>query len=227
MTWYQEFHKKSELKRALEIKPQAKVFIELADFFRKYRWQNKELIRRFCLIEMLMTHFEPDMNKTFNREIDDEHEAYMIIHYWVMKKLPSCHRCSCGAEGERSRYEHYYSEMFNNHYDLKKSAREKRVEFEAIKRKPEFHSFVLAQIKKQNFFCFYCHEHVTNEYHVDHQVPLSKGGSNNTKNLVISCSTCNLVKSDKVDEDFGFDPEYVDWVRLEYKEDIWIPVATM
>jgi 5-methylcytosine-specific restriction enzyme A len=35
-------------------------------------------------------------------------------------------------------------------------------------------------------------------WHIDHLVPLSKGGSNDIDNLALSCVRCNLEKSDKV-----------------------------
>jgi len=40
------------------------------------------------------------------------------------------------------------------------------------------------------------------KYHVDHLVPLSRGGHNNPSNLVISCPVCNLKKLDKLPHEF-------------------------
>ena len=45
--------------------------------------------------------------------------------------------------------------------------------------------------------CFYCGESLKNNYHVDHVVPLSRGGSNYCGNIVISCPSCNSSKGNK------------------------------
>lgn len=50
--------------------------------------------------------------------------------------------------------------------------------------------------------CFYCKCDVTEKYHIDHYIPLSKGGLHTIDNLVVSCPKCNLVKSDMMPEDF-------------------------
>ena len=51
--------------------------------------------------------------------------------------------------------------------------------------------------------CLYCGISVTlNEMHADHFIPLAKGGSNLRENIVCSCASCNLKKSDKMPEDF-------------------------
>lgn len=54
------------------------------------------------------------------------------------------------------------------------------------------------QYKAQKGKCYYCNVKVDDEYHVDHIVPLSRGGSNDPSNLVISCPTCNLSKNDRL-----------------------------
>lgn len=51
-------------------------------------------------------------------------------------------------------------------------------------------------INKSNFYCTYCGIKDMNG-HVDHVVPLSRGGSNGIGNLVWSCAPCNLSKSNK------------------------------
>lgn len=47
--------------------------------------------------------------------------------------------------------------------------------------------------------CFYCNCVVTDDNrHIDHYIPLSKGGLHDIDNLVIACSTCNLKKGAKM-----------------------------
>lgn len=51
--------------------------------------------------------------------------------------------------------------------------------------------------------CYYCGKSVGNEYHVDHVVPISRGGSNFPDNLVVSCPSCNCRKSDKLPHEWS------------------------
>ena len=48
--------------------------------------------------------------------------------------------------------------------------------------------------------CHYCGKDCTGDFHWDHFVPISKGGPEAPWNLVVSCPTCNLSKSDKLPE---------------------------
>lgn len=63
-------------------------------------------------------------------------------------------------------------------------------------------SDVAAQYARQKGRCFYCDVRVDENYHVDHVVPLIKGGSNGPENLVIACPTCNHTKHAKHPMDF-------------------------
>lgn len=54
------------------------------------------------------------------------------------------------------------------------------------------------QYKTQKGKCYYCGVKVGDTYHVDHVVPLSRGGSNGPENLVIACPTCNMSKHNKL-----------------------------
>lgn len=56
--------------------------------------------------------------------------------------------------------------------------------------------------KQQNNCCYWCREELTS-YHIDHIIPLSKGGSNNPGNLCISCPSCNLKKGAKMPYEFA------------------------
>jgi len=57
---------------------------------------------------------------------------------------------------------------------------------------------VQAQYKRQKGKCFWCGVKVGDAYHVDHVVPLARGGSNGPENLVISCAPCNQSKGAKL-----------------------------
>ncbi len=62
------------------------------------------------------------------------------------------------------------------------------------------------QFKKQEGKCFYCQKelrHARNSWHADHVIPLSKGGSNDISNIVISCPTCNRKKHDKLPNEWA------------------------
>lgn len=57
---------------------------------------------------------------------------------------------------------------------------------------------VRAQYDRQNGLCYYCGEAVGGKYHVDHVIPLARGGSNSPDNLVIACPRCNQTKYTKL-----------------------------
>jgi 5-methylcytosine-specific restriction endonuclease McrA len=57
---------------------------------------------------------------------------------------------------------------------------------------------IRALYKSQKGRCWYCGKKVGDNYHVDHRVPLSRGGSNAPENLVVGCPTCNLSKHDRL-----------------------------
>jgi len=51
---------------------------------------------------------------------------------------------------------------------------------------------------KQQGLCFYCGDDITAEYHVDHYIPLTRGGSNDISNIVLACPHCNLSKNNRL-----------------------------
>lgn len=57
---------------------------------------------------------------------------------------------------------------------------------------------VATQYKAQKGRCYYCSTKLSNDYHVDHVIPLSRGGSDATENLVCACPSCNLSKNNKL-----------------------------
>lgn len=50
--------------------------------------------------------------------------------------------------------------------------------------------------------CWWCSCQI-NEYHVDHRIPLAKGGTNDARNICLACPDCNLRKNSKMPADFN------------------------
>lgn len=63
----------------------------------------------------------------------------------------------------------------------------------------------LKQLYNSTNNCFYCGVEVkpyTRFKTIDHKIPISKGGKNELKNLVISCLSCNSGKCDMTDSEY-------------------------
>ncbi|MEV4606157.1 HNH endonuclease [Neorhizobium sp. LMR1-1-1.1] len=60
-------------------------------------------------------------------------------------------------------------------------------------------------MRRQKYRCAECGASVrkTTERHVDHIMPLSRGGSNGKQNLQVLCPPCNLKKAAKHPIDFA------------------------
>lgn len=59
------------------------------------------------------------------------------------------------------------------------------------------------QFKVQKGRCWWCSKKIKGIYHVDHVIPLSRGGTNDPSNLVISCPKCNLSKNNKLPHEWN------------------------
>lgn len=51
--------------------------------------------------------------------------------------------------------------------------------------------------------CWWCGKKLPKRYHIDHRVPLSRGGTNWPSNLVLSCAFCNLSKGDRKPDEWS------------------------
>lgn len=63
------------------------------------------------------------------------------------------------------------------------------------------HQEVMDMVLRSDGICSYCGCQLE-KYHVDHKIPLSRGGSNSLDNLAISCEKCNLQKGTKTADEF-------------------------
>ena len=62
---------------------------------------------------------------------------------------------------------------------------------------------VLLQGNSQRWNCWWCGKPCRDNYHVDHRVPLSRGGSDAPENLCITCPECNMKKGSKLPSEWN------------------------
>lgn len=58
-----------------------------------------------------------------------------------------------------------------------------------------------AVIERDGLVCTYC-DAETDDPHIDHIFPLSRGGSNDFSNLTVSCPACNIRKGARTPEEW-------------------------
>lgn len=66
-------------------------------------------------------------------------------------------------------------------------------------------SQILSMLEQQKHRCWWCGKKIKgNDYHVDHVIPIARGGTNDIGNLRIACPSCNLKKGARsASEAFG------------------------
>lgn len=104
-------------------------------------------------------------------------------HNWYIKNVDT-------IKARTSQYQKDHPEQYQM-YNNRRLARKKTVVVEKFD-----HQDI---ISKYGSKCVYCGRAFT---HIDHYVPLSKGGSHTLENVRPSCEMCNLTKSNKLPEDF-------------------------
>lgn len=57
--------------------------------------------------------------------------------------------------------------------------------------------------KLQKGKCANCRKSISGKYHIDHKIPVAKGGSNHRHNIELLCPSCNLKKSAKWPHEFA------------------------
>lgn len=60
---------------------------------------------------------------------------------------------------------------------------------------------VRALFEQQEGLCYYCNKNLP-PYHIEHKIPLARGGSDYKENICLACPTCNYRKRTKTDEEF-------------------------
>lgn len=57
-------------------------------------------------------------------------------------------------------------------------------------------------VMDQDNKCAYCAEELVEQFHIEHMIPVSRGGNGDWTNIAITCQACNLSKGNKTLEEF-------------------------
>lgn len=122
------------------------------------------------------------------------------------KRMSQCRQCDAKrqrgirASGRSIGYDGVPRLAIKPRIKLSKSECSKNYDARKKSAKSDIHkSRVLKNwIDSQEKICIWCHCECSSNFHVDHIVPLSRGGHHKLNNLAISCPTCNMRKGAKL-----------------------------
>lgn len=84
-----------------------------------------------------------------------------------------------------------------------RATRRARVRGAVVGDRDAYRAFVKQARSLPRIRCYWCHKPTTRkDRHLDHVVPLSRGGTDSVGNLCVSCPTCNLRKNAMMPEEF-------------------------
>jgi 5-methylcytosine-specific restriction endonuclease McrA len=179
---------------------------EAYEYTREWRLRNQE---------HLLAYY-----RQYNQEHRQERREYARRRYQENRELflqiaQKYYLAHQGALQEKSR--HYRTEHPEKaHEAVRRWAKEnhqKRALYEQIRRarkRANGGSFTIRELNdlfaQQEGFCAYCgellYQSFDSEFHVEHKIPVSKGGSSDIENIALACSKCNLAKGNLTDEEF-------------------------
>ena len=174
---------------------------------RAYRQANKEKIAA-QKSDYYQSHKEQELER-YRKWKEDNHEHHVSYY----RNYASQHR------EKKSEYDKQYREInrqtimdrqkrwyHENIEHARRSSRAAASRYISRKRRAKgTHNAydIERQYKAQKGRCYYCGDKVGKSYHVDHVVPLSRGGSNSPDNIVIACIHCNVTKGGKLPHEWG------------------------
>lgn len=175
-------------------KPENK--IKELEYKSRYRKENKEKISEYSSRYWHENQKAKDSSRKYKEEHKDEISKYNRDYYERKKQ-----------EMKKRNKERY---PFLKDYFLAKS-RERRAKLRGLEGSHTKED-VLSIIEMQSWLCVYCKTDLSaSGYHVDHIVPLAKGGGNGKDNIQCLCARCNQRKSDKMPDE---------WIKIAIEEGI-------
>ena len=163
----------------------------------KWREDNREHSRAYQLA-YFNEHYRDDPERR------DKRNAFAGSD---TRATPSVSRAASGMEGEEQGAHQQVQPRLHAEVPPSQPRRDQRSTAQPASKKanaPGTHTAADVErlYKEQKGRCFWCSSEVGGRYHIDHLIPLSKGGSNGPENIVIACPLCNVRKHDKMPWEF-------------------------
>jgi 5-methylcytosine-specific restriction endonuclease McrA len=144
----------------------------------------------------------PESRSQSRRKWTEKNPLYFSTHYYSNWKSERLRRNIYYAKN-KEKFVEKRKEYYRRNPEYYYIARHKR---RALKKKSTG-SFTQSDIRLlfalQKRKCWYCQKSIEDGYHMDHRIPLSRGGSNDISNIVLTCPHCNLSKNNKLPHEWG------------------------
>lgn len=138
-----------------------------------------------------------ERNRVWRKANSERVKKYERLRVRVSPK----HRAYLEANRDKSKA--YYRVWRKNHPEAGKAYVHNRRALKLSNGGTHTAADISLQLKTQKGRCWWCGGKLNKQYHVDHRIPLVKGGSNGPENLCIACPSCNLSKSAKMPWEFN------------------------
>jgi 5-methylcytosine-specific restriction endonuclease McrA len=200
---YAETHKDQIRERQKQYREAHKE--ELDEKQRQYAEANKERIR-----EYKRAHYQ----KNKSRLLDKDKQYYQLHQERIreqQKQYSQAHKSEISQKNRQ--YFQAHRDLFrahrNKYYHTDRGRLVSRANLHKrrARKKSTGGSYTAQQLldqkKRQRSRCYYCSAKLGRVFHADHIVPLSRGGSSDISNIVITCPTCNMQKGSKLPHEWG------------------------
>lgn len=113
----------------------------------------------------------------------------------------SCVQCSTSMIGRRP-HAQYCSRVCKTAASTARREQDGRGRIKSVGRRTKTRKKIAVSdirrlLNRQHYRCFYCSDQFGSRYHLDHVVPLSRGGQHSIGNIVGACVSCNSSKKDR------------------------------
>lgn len=175
----------------------------------KYYKENKERILKYSR-DMYAVNIEKERERSkAYREAHKEERAKKRIQRYILIKDKENAQAQEWYKNNKSKHLKNGRAWRTNNRD-KAAAMLERYRANKLNASGDFTGRdVKRQYIRQRGMCFWCEIKLDTKYHVDHVVPLSRNGSNDCGNIVISCVSCNSSKGNKY---------VVEWKRYKQRQ---------
>lgn len=135
-------------------------------------------------------NYHSEYNKRWREENPDRRKAYLD---WYRSTHPERVKATY-RRWESANPDHAREWLAKNRERARENVRRRRSRLRAVATFAITERDIKRMLARHRNCCAYCSEPLTDGYHVDHVVPVSRGGANGIGNLAPACASCNVSK---------------------------------